>query len=157
MKLFFSMCIVCICLVGCTVNNEAVSTNTVSSYGNAADTTDSSVDSSPTLDTTTTESTSSSSETSGQRNAVRAAKEYLNYTAFSRTGLIKQLEFDSYSSTDAEYAVDEVGADWNEQAAKAAKAYLDYSAFSKQDLINQLKFDGYTSDQAVSGVEESYK
>lgn len=96
-------------------------------------------------------------ETSSQRNAVRAAKGYLDYAAFSRQGLIKQLEFEKYSNADAKYAVDQTGADWNEQAAKTAISYLDYSAFSKQELIKQLEFDGYTSEQAISGVDKSYK
>jgi hypothetical protein len=97
------------------------------------------------------------SETSSQRNAVRKAKDYLDYTAFSRQGLIKQLIFDKYNEADAEYAVDQIGADWNEQAVKTAISYLDYSAFSKQELIKQLEFDGYTSEQAIYGVDKSYK
>jgi hypothetical protein len=99
----------------------------------------------------------SASESSSQRNAVRTAKDYLDYAAFSRQGLIKQLAFDKYPDADAEYAVDQIGADWNEQAAKTAIAYLDYSAFSKQELIKQLEFDGYTSEQAIYGVDKSYK
>jgi hypothetical protein len=154
--LFFSMCIVCICLAACTSTNATVSTETDFSNGNAANSAVSNVESKPIPDNTT-KSTSESSETIGQRNAVRAAKDYLNYTAFSRQGLIKQLEFDKYSDADAEYAVDHIGVDWNEQAAKTAKNYLDYSAFSRQELIKQLEFDGYTSEQAAYGVDKSYK
>ncbi|WP_019972497.1 Ltp family lipoprotein [Mycobacterium sp. 141] len=90
--------------------------------------------------------------TVSQRNAVRTAKDYLDYTAFSREGLIKQLEFDDFSTADATFAVDHIAVDWNEQAAKAAKDYLDYSGFSRGGLIDQLEFDGFTSSQAAYGA-----
>jgi spermidine/putrescine-binding protein len=83
---------------------------------------------------------------------VRAAKQYLDYTAFSRQGLIQQLEHDDYSTEDATFAVDSITVDWNAQAAKAAKQYLDYTAFSHGGLIEQLEHDGYTPAQAAYGV-----
>jgi hypothetical protein len=54
-----------------------------------------------------------------QENAIRKAQDYLNYTAFSRQGLITQLVAEEHFSTDdATYAVDSLNADWNKQAAK---------------------------------------
>lgn len=93
--------------------------------------------------------------TAGQRNAVRSASDYLDYTAFSRQGLIEQLEFEDYSTEDATFAVDYISPDWNEQAAKAAEDYLDYTAFSRQGLIDQLMFEGYTRTQAEYGVDQA--
>lgn len=93
------------------------------------------------------------SETPSQKNAVRKADSYLSISGFSRDGLIKQLEFDQFSTEDATYAVDSVDADWNEQAAKKAKSYLDISGFSRDGLIDQLKFDGFTSEEAAYGVD----
>ena len=61
-----------------------------------------------------------SDETAGQENARRSAEDYLDTTAFSSKGLIKQLEFEGYPTADATYAVDAVSRNWNEQAAKAA-------------------------------------
>lgn len=90
--------------------------------------------------------------TTSQKNALRSAKSYLGYTAFSYSGLISQLEYEKYSSEDATYAADNCGADWNEQAAKAAKQYLDYTSFSREGLIDQLLFEGYTEEQAEYGV-----
>ncbi len=90
--------------------------------------------------------------TIGQSNAVRSAQQYLNYTAFSRTGLIDQLVFESFSTEDATFAVDHVSPDWNLQAAKSAQQYLDYTSFSRQSLIDQLIFEGYTPEQAEHGV-----
>lgn len=89
-----------------------------------------------------------------QQNAVRAAKDYLDYTAFSHKGLIQQLVVgDGYTTEDATLAVNSITVDWNAQAAKAAQDYLDYTSFSHSGLINQLMVgDGYTSAQAAYGV-----
>lgn len=46
--------------------------------------------------------------------ALERAYEYLEYTAFSYTGLIDQLEFEGFSTSEATYAVDNCGADRNE-------------------------------------------
>jgi len=73
-------------------------------------------------------------------------------TAFSRTGLIKQLEFEGYSADDATYAVDVLNVDWNEQAAKSAQDYLDMTSFSHSGLVKQLEFEGFTPEQAEYGV-----
>lgn len=93
--------------------------------------------------------------TPGQKNAVRAAEQYLDYSSFSREGLIDQLEFEEYSVADATFAVDFVAPDWNEQAAKSAETYLDYTAFSRQSLIDQLVFEGFTVEQAQYGVDSA--
>ncbi|GAT00348.1 Ltp family lipoprotein [Mycolicibacterium fortuitum] len=90
--------------------------------------------------------------TASQRNAVRSAKGYLDYSAFSRQGLIEQLEYEGFSTADATLAVDSIATDWNVQAAKAAKAYLDYSGFSRSGLIDQLEYEGYTPAQAAYGA-----
>lgn len=93
--------------------------------------------------------------TAGQKNALRTAENYLSFSAFSYSGLIKQLEFEQYSTEDATYAADNCGADWNEQAAKAAQNYLEMTGFSKQGLIDQLEFEGYTNEQATYGAEKA--
>ncbi|WP_207707154.1 Ltp family lipoprotein [Acetobacterium wieringae] len=92
--------------------------------------------------------------TIGQKNALSKAKSYLDFTAFSHSGLIAQLEYEGYSTEDSSYAADNCGADWNEQAAKKAKSYLDFSSFSRDGLIDQLLYEGYTSDQAEYGVTQ---
>ena len=91
----------------------------------------------------------------GQKNALAKAKSYLNYSAFSYKGLIKQLEYEKFSTADATYAVDNCGADWFEQAAKKAKSYLSFTSFSRDGLIEQLEYDGFTHEQAVYGVEQN--
>ncbi len=91
-------------------------------------------------------------ETASQNNAKKAAKSYLSIMAFSRTSLIKQLEFEKYSTADATYGVDAQNADWNAQAAKSAKSYLELMAFSRTSLIDQLVFEGFSQAEAEYGV-----
>lgn len=93
--------------------------------------------------------------TMGQKNALKKAKSYLSHSAFSYSGLVKQLEFEKYTHEEAVYAVDNCGADWNEQAAKKAKSYLSHSSFSRDGLIDQLEYEGFTHEQAVYGVEQN--
>ena len=87
-------------------------------------------------------------------NAVESAISYLEYSAFSRSGLIDQLEYEGYSESDATYAVDSLDVDWNEQAAKSAESYLEYSSFSRSGLIDQLMYEGFSASQAEYGVSQ---
>jgi hypothetical protein len=99
--------------------------------------------------------------TVGQENAIESAKGYLDYGAFSRSGLIHQLSSnygEGYSKADATFAVDHLNVNWNEQAAKSAEDYLSYDAFSRQGLIDQLSSkygEGFTHAQAVYGVNQT--
>ena len=91
-------------------------------------------------------------ETAGQAQARQSAEAYLDYSAFSRKGLIEQLEYEGFSTKDATYGTDAQDANWNDQAALSAKQYLDMSSFSRQGLIEQLQYEGYTVEQATFGV-----
>lgn len=91
--------------------------------------------------------------TVSQENALGSADDYLAYQAFSKKGLIEQLEFEGYSTKDATFAVNNVQVNWNEQAAKAAENYLDFQNFSRSGLIEQLEFEGYTTKQATYGAD----
>ena len=88
--------------------------------------------------------------------ALDSAESYLNFTAFSRSGLADQLAYEGYGPEAAEYAVANVGADWNEQAARSAESYLDYTSFSRQGLVDQLLYEGFTPEQAEYGVSVTY-
>lgn len=89
----------------------------------------------------------------GQKNALAQAKNYLQVSAFSKTGLIEQLEYEGFTYEEATYGAENSGADWYEQAAKSAKNYLDVSSFSKNELIQQLEYEGFTQDEALFGVK----
>lgn len=93
--------------------------------------------------------------TTGQKNALKQAKNYLDIMAFSYSGLIKQLEYEKYTTEDATYAADNCGADWNEQAVKKAKEYLAIMSFSKDGLIKQLEYDGFSHSQAEYGAKQN--
>lgn len=90
--------------------------------------------------------------TLGEKNALRSAKSYLSFSAFSYTGLIRQLEYEGYTTEEATYAVNNCGADWDEQALKTAKSYLSHSAFSYTGLISQLEFEGFSTTEATYAV-----
>lgn len=94
----------------------------------------------------------SASETVSQKNARRSAASYLEFTSFSRSGLIKQLEFEGFSQADATYGVDTMTVNWSEQAAKSATSYLEFTSFSRSGLIQQLVFEGFTQAEAEYGV-----
>jgi hypothetical protein len=91
-------------------------------------------------------------ETVSQSNARQKAAEYLKYMSFSRSGLIKQLEYEGFTQQDATYGVDALHVDWNQQAARKAGEYLKYMSFSRSGLIQQLVYEGFTQQQAEYGV-----
>jgi hypothetical protein len=99
--------------------------------------------------------------TPSQEQAVRSAESYLDYTAFSRQGLIDQLSSasgDQFSVEDATVAVDSLNVNWNAQAVRSAREYLDFTSFSCQGLIDQLssEYGGqFTNEQATFGARES--
>ena len=96
------------------------------------------------------------SVSSGMRNALQSAKDYLAVMPFSHSGLIEQLKFEGYTQSEATYAADNCGADWYDQAEESARRYLDIMSFSRQGLIDQLEYEGFTHDQAVHGVDAVY-
>ena len=94
--------------------------------------------------------------TTAQRNAIESAESYLDFSAFSQSGLIGQLEYEGFSTADATFAVESLDADWNEQAAKSAASYLEFSSFSLSGLIGQLEYEGFTPEQATYGANQAY-
>lgn len=88
----------------------------------------------------------------GEKNALKCAENYLKLMAFSEKDLIEQLKFEGFSDSEANYAVNNINVDWNEQAVKCAEFYLKYTNLSKQELIDQLKFEGFTQEQAEYGA-----
>ena len=86
--------------------------------------------------------------------ALEAANSCLRVMAFSYNGLVRYLqEFEGFTEDEAVYAVDNCGADWNEQAVKHAQYYLNTQSFTRDELIGQLEYEGYTTEQAIYGVD----
>jgi hypothetical protein len=92
--------------------------------------------------------------TPGEKRALSSAESYLDYTAFSYSGLIEQLEYEGFSSSEATYAADHCGADWDQQSLRMAKDYLSYSAFSYTGLVEQLVYEGFSDAQAAYGADK---
>jgi colicin import membrane protein len=97
-----------------------------------------------------TKTTSSSAKklSFSQEQAARSAKSYLRFTSFSRKGLIGQLEYEGFSSSDAKAGIDSLKVNWRNQAVKSARSYLSFTSFSKQGLIDQLVFEGFSRADA---------
>jgi hypothetical protein len=101
--------------------------------------------------------------TAEQLQALLAAKSYLaDGQGFSQAGLLQQLTSqygNGFAQADAQWAIDNSGADWNAQALVAAKGYLsDGQGFSQAGLIAQLTStsgNGFTQDQAQYGVDNA--
>ena len=75
------------------------------------------------------------------QNAINSAKQYLQTEAFSKQGLIDQLDSpygDQYPVSVATSAVNSLNVNWNAEAVLAAKQYLHTESFSCQGLIQQL-------------------
>ena len=95
------------------------------------------------------------SYTVAQENAIESAKSYLDFSGFSRAGLIQQLSSkagEGFKLADAVFAVNHVKVDWNKEAVESAKSYLDMSSFSRAGLIEQLSSkagDQFTVAQAT--------
>lgn len=90
--------------------------------------------------------------TLSQQNAIEEAQSYLNYSGFSRTGLIGQLEYEGFSTEDATFGADNAGADWNAECAESAQSYLDYSSFSREGLADQLAYEGFLPAEIEFGL-----
>ena len=93
--------------------------------------------------------------TNPQKNAVRSAKDWIEYSAYSRNNLIETLsQSDGYTIRDATFAVDSLDINWAKQAKKAAKDWIEYSAYSRKNLIETLsQSDGYTINDAAAAVD----
>lgn len=100
--------------------------------------------------------TDGTSITQGKKNALKIAGEYLDLKGFSYSSLVEQLEYEGFSYSEAKYAADNCGADWNEQAARKATEYLNLKSFSRNKLIEQLEYEGFTREQAAYGVNKAY-
>lgn len=90
-----------------------------------------------------------------ENTAANSAQEYLDLYAFSRTGLIDQLQYDGFSENVAATAVDSLNVDWNEQAVAMAREYMEVATYSnKQDMIDQLIYEDFTQEQAEYAAEQ---
>ena len=94
------------------------------------------------------------------RSALTKATQYSNIMHMSKAGLYRQLTSEygeKFSAEAAQYAVDNVKADWNAEAVEAAKNYLSMMPMSRAGLIHQLSSaagDKFTKAQATYAADK---
>lgn len=76
------------------------------------------------------------------------AQSYIDYSAFSPSGLIDQLVYEGFNEQQATNAVNQLSVDWVQQAVLMAESYLEYSSFSRSGLIDQLIYEGFSEADA---------
>ena len=95
-------------------------------------------------------------------NALRSAEQYNKTTPMSKAGLFEQLTSEygeQYSEEAAQYAIDNLNADWKENACKSAEKYLEIMPMSKDELYDQLVSEygeQYTPEEAQYAVDKVY-
>lgn len=94
------------------------------------------------------------------RSALAEARDYLEFSSFSYTGLYDQLTSEyggQYSPEAAQYAMDNLSdVDWNAEALEAAEDYIEFSDFSYAGLYDQLTSEygsQFTPEQAQYAID----
>lgn len=96
------------------------------------------------------------------KNALRKAKIYSDTMNMSKAGLYDQLTSEygeKFPAEAAQYAIDNVQADWKENALKKAKTYQETMAMSQSAIYDQLiseygeKFTAEEAQYAVDNLE----
>lgn len=95
--------------------------------------------------------------TKEQENALKKAESYSKNLHMSKQGIYNQLtsSFEGFSAEDAQYAIDNIVADWNSNALEKAKSYQQNMNMSKNAIYNQLtsSVEGFTADEAQYAID----
>ncbi|MFR8266884.1 MAG: Ltp family lipoprotein [Clostridia bacterium] len=91
--------------------------------------------------------------TENQQKALDKANEYVDTLPLSHDGLIKQLEYDGYTTDVATYAADNCSANWNKEAKEMAEQYMDSTTYTYKEMVQQLEAEGFTKKQAKFGAK----
>ena len=91
------------------------------------------------------------------KNALKTAKRYDKTSHMSKQGLYDQLtsEFEQFTPEAAQYAIDNVNADWKENALKTAKSYQEHADMSTGAIYDQLisEFEQFTPEEAQYAID----
>lgn len=92
-----------------------------------------------------------------QKNALKKAESYSSLMHMSKQGIYKQLtsSFEGFTKEAAQYAIDNIDADWNENALKKAESYSETMHMSKQGIYKQLysSVEGFTKEEAQYAID----
>ena len=95
--------------------------------------------------------------TNGEKNALKKAESYSKTMHMSKQGIYNQLtsSFEGFTNEEAQYAIDNIKADWNSNALEKAKSYQQTMSMSKQGIYNQLtsSFEGFTNEEAQYAID----
>lgn len=124
--------------INCSINNEYSDTISKGEFINQ------SVESEKTIyegDKLTITFSLGKEPTKEQKNALKKAQSYSENMHMSKKGIYKQLTSEygeGFSKEDAQYAVDNMTADWNANALAKAKSYQNSMSMSKNNIYKQL-------------------
>lgn len=95
--------------------------------------------------------------TTGERNALEKAHTYSSMMNMSKQGIYKQLtsSVEGFTKDEAQYAIDNINADWNKNALEKAKTYQNTMSMSKNAIYRQLtsSVEGFTKDEAQYAID----
>ena len=87
--------------------------------------------------------------------AVFSAEAYLDFAAFSESGLIDQLEFEGFTQSRPLLVSGLSRLTGVSRRRNRPSPIWTFSAFSRSGLIDQLLFEGFTESQATYGVDKA--
>lgn len=94
-----------------------------------------------------------------QKNALKKAETYSKTMHMSKQAIYEQLTSEygeKFKPKDAQYAIDNIKANWNENALISAKNYQQTMSMSKQAIYEQLISeygDKFTSEEAKYAID----
>lgn len=92
-----------------------------------------------------------------EKNALKKAESYSKTMNMSKQGIYNQLTstIEGFTEEAAQYAIDNVNADWNANALAKANSYQKTMSMSKQGIYNQLTstVEGFTEEQAQYAID----
>lgn len=95
--------------------------------------------------------------TNEEKNALKKAEIYSTTMNMSKQGIYKQLtsSIEGFSKESAQYAIDNIEADWNKNALEKAKTYQQDLNMSKSAVYKQLtsSVEGFTKSEAQYAID----
>ena len=92
-----------------------------------------------------------------EKNALKKAETYSSIMNMSKQGIYNQLtsSVEGFGKAAAQYAIDNIDADWNKNALEKAKTYQQTLSMSKNAIYNQLvsSVEGFTKEQAQYAID----
>lgn len=95
--------------------------------------------------------------TTEEKNALKKAETYSDTLHMSKQGIYNQLtsSVEGFTKEAAQYAIDNIEADWNKNALEKAKSYQTSMSMSSKAIYNQLtsSVEGFTKSEAQYAID----